>query len=59
MWDSRTRFPRCSPAGFDVGSDRRRDGWLEASTSYFINIKSMVGGGACGYLGELRPRSTY
>ena len=25
-WDSRSRFLRCNPAGFDIGSDRRRNG---------------------------------
>src|SRR5215467_13279377 len=39
--------------GFDVGSDRSgRDGWFDESTVHFINIKSEVGGGACGDVGE-------
>src|SRR5580704_4842724 len=51
-----TRVPprRCSPTGFDFGSDRgERDGWFGESTVHFIiNIKSFVGCGACGYVGE-------
>ena len=44
---------RCSPAGFDVGSDRDgRDGWCNGSTLYLINIKFFAGCGACGYVGE-------
>ena len=44
---------RCSPADFGVGSDRGdRDGWFNNSTFHFINIKSFVGRGACGYVGE-------
>ena len=40
-WDSRSRFLRCNPAGFDIGSDRSDwgDGFDEA-TVHFINIKS-------------------
>src|SRR6202008_4347780 len=50
--DSRSRFLRCSPAGFDVGSDRgARDGWFE-STVHFINIKAFVCRGAGGDVGE-------
>ena len=42
--DSRSRVLRCSPTGFDVGSDRsERDGWFDESTVHFINIKSFVG----------------
>jgi len=51
-WDSRSRFLRCNPAGFDIGSDRRRNGWFEASAVHFINIKFIVGGSACGDVGE-------
>src|SRR5207302_10581691 len=44
---------RCSPADFDFGSDRGdRDGWFDDCTFHFINIKSFVGCGACGYVGE-------
>src|ERR1700730_6070586 len=51
--DSRSRVLRCSPTGFDVGSDRgERDGWFDDFTVHFINIKSFVGCGACGYVGE-------
>jgi len=40
---------RCSPAGFDVGSDRRyRDGWSDGSILYLINIKFFAGCGALG-----------
>src|SRR5262249_41851482 len=52
-WDSRGRFLRCSPAGFDIGSDRRGcDGWVDESAIYLINIKSLIGGCACGDVGE-------
>src|SRR5215831_10464857 len=51
-WDSRSRFLRCNPAGFDIGSGRRRNGWFEASAVHFIYIKFIVGGGACGDVGE-------
>jgi hypothetical protein len=41
------------PAGFEVGSNRgERDGGFDESPVHFINIKSLVGGGACGYVGE-------
>ena len=44
---------RCSPTGFDVDSDRSCcDGWCDGSTLYLIIIKSFVGCGACGYVGE-------
>ena len=47
--DSWSRVLRCSPAGFDVGSDRsRRDGWFDQSAFYLINTKSFVGCGAVG-----------
>lgn len=53
MWDRRSRFLRCNPAGFDVGSDRSgRDSWFDGSGFHFINIKSMVAGSACGDVGE-------
>src|SRR5215475_7501279 len=51
-WDSRSRLLRCNPAGFDIGSGRRRNGWFEASAVHFIYIKFIVGGGACGDVGE-------
>src|SRR5207248_8743481 len=38
-WDIRCRFLSCNPARFDIGSDRRRNGWFEASAVHFINIK--------------------
>jgi hypothetical protein len=48
-WDSRSRLLRCSPAGFDVGSDRgQRDGWCNSSTLHLINTKSFLGCGAVG-----------
>ena len=51
-WDSRSRFLRCSPAVFDIGSDRRGcDGWVDESAIYLINIKSLIGGCACGDVG--------
>ena len=51
--DSRSRFLRCSPAEFEVGPDRSyRDRRFDASTFHLINIKSCVGCGACGYVGE-------
>jgi len=35
---------RCSPAGFEVGSDRgERDGWFDEPAVHFIHIKSCVG----------------
>ena len=44
---------RCSPAGFDVGSDRSGcDGWFDEFAIYFIISKFIVDGGACGYVGE-------
>ena len=54
MCDSRSHVLRCSPTGFDFGSDRgERDGWFDESTVHFIiNIKSFVGCGACGYVVE-------
>src|SRR5499427_1167308 len=52
-WDSRSLFLRCNPAGFDIGSDRRGcDGWVDESAIYLINIKSLIGGCACGDVGE-------
>ena len=36
---------RCSPAGFDVGSDRSGcDGWFDEFAIYFISSKIIVGG---------------
>jgi hypothetical protein len=47
MCDSRSRFLWCSPAEFEVGSDRGyRDGWYDDSAFRFVNIKSFVGCGA-------------
>src|SRR6266852_4864708 len=51
---------RRPPAGQCVGRRRRRrcsdrverDGWFDESTVHFINIKSFIGCGACGYVGE-------
>jgi len=52
-WDSRSRFLRCNPAGFDIGSDRSDWGdWFDESTVHFIKIKFIVGRGACGDVGE-------
>src|SRR3984893_14816751 len=51
--DGRSRVLRCSPAGFDVGSDRgERVGWFSGSVVHFINTKSFAGCGACGYVSE-------
>src|SRR6202040_773930 len=53
LCDSRSRVLRCNPAGFDVGSGRsERDGWFGEPIVHFINIKSFIGCGACGYVGE-------
>jgi hypothetical protein len=56
-WTPNVRQPepllRCSPAEFEVGPDRSyRDRRFDASTFHLINIKSCVGCGACGYMGE-------
>ena len=49
----RSRFLRCGPAGVDIGSDRRGcDGWLDEAAVYLVNMKSMVGDIACGYVVE-------
>src|SRR6202011_1301755 len=45
MCDSRSHVLRCHPTGFDVGSGR-------SSTVHLIDIKSLVGCGTCGYVGE-------
>ena len=40
---------RCSPTGFDVGSDRgERDGWFGEPIVHFINIKSFIGSRGAG-----------
>src|SRR5258708_17509169 len=39
--DSRSRSLRCSPADFDLGSDRGyRDGWCDESTFRIVDINS-------------------
>jgi hypothetical protein len=44
---------RCSPTGFDFGSGRGEcDGWFDEPTVHFIDLKSFIGCGACGYVGE-------
>jgi hypothetical protein len=44
---------RCNRAGFDIGSDRRGcDGWVDGSAIYLIKIKFLIGGCACGDVGE-------
>src|SRR5260221_1112641 len=51
--DSRSRSLRCSPADFDLGSDRGyRDGWCDESTFRIVDINSFAGCSACGYVGE-------
>src|ERR1700730_14119862 len=53
LCDSRIRVLRCNPTGFYVGSGRsERDGWFGEPIVHSINIKSFIGCGACGYVGE-------
>ena len=51
---SRSRLLRCSPAGVDVGSDRRHrsDSCSGASAFQIFNIYCFVDCGACGYVGK-------
>src|SRR6516165_170102 len=51
--DSLSRVLRCNPTGFDARlRSQWGDGWFDQCAVHFINIKSFVDCGACGYVGE-------